>query len=370
MSSRKEDPKDDSVLKPIDKSISEDNPTERIEIDKIQLPEGLGQNDEDRGSSLFKNEPSFTYEKNALQQSQGKFGIPEDRHAGENSSRRPSHKSSANHQSILDKYKERLEKAKEEVKKEESKEGRRELRRQQTLKKKQLEKEMQTIREKMEVWSESIDSLASTLRFIALLFITLMGICFLFFLFRKFGDNRFILWFGLEIIDQGIIVVLSYVTVKVINLIELDLDSVLQLKWWIYILGGMHLVMLIIGFVFMKYSGGFSMSGSRIEQSESLYRILGVVYIVLNVVKSLLLGYWLYLYKRYLPLYEEYYDKGTSDPTVAIAKNKEGSEDNENANRAQEWRLFQNQPCWYIINKHLHRTNNLYLVILCYRQVT
>ncbi len=335
MTSESHDPKDDSVLKPIDKSVSEDNPTERIEIDKIQLPEGLGQNnDEDKDSSLFKHEPSFAYEKKALQQSNGKFDAPE------SPQKDPSKKAATNHESIYDKYKEKIEKAQKEAatveeRKEESKEVRREFRRQQTMKKRQLENELKKIQEKLDEWGDKLDTLASISRFVGLLGATLMAIAFIFFLIRNFGNNKFIVWFALEAADLTSVALLGHVTILDVGLAEPDLGVIKRLKWWIYIVGGLHLIMLIVGFAIMSYSGGFGMGGTRIEQSESLYRIMGVVYIVLVVLTSPVLGYWWYLYRGYRPCYEQYYDKDVSvkEVTVVAKPEEKKKEDKENVNR-------------------------------------
>ena len=315
-SADRENAKDDSMVKPIDKSVSEDDPTDRVEIEKIQLPEGLAPNEEDRDSGLFKAEPSFTYEKNAVQQSEVKLEVGE----AEGASNQNNVKNNpTNSQTILDKYKERLEKVKDEPKKENPKEVRREFRRQLTIKKKTLEKEMNEIRERLDEWGDRLERVASNSRLISLLLGTTMAIALLFFLWRTLGNNRFILWFGLELLALALILTLSIVTIKMVHSQILDIVPVTRLKWWIYILGGMQITIIGVGVALMDYGGGFDMSGTRIEQSDALYRITGIAYIALCIVELCTFLYWLYLYRKYFPIYEEYYNKGTSDPTVALS---------------------------------------------------
>jgi len=311
----------------LNKSISENNPTEKIELEKIQIPVALIANDDDKDSSLFKNEPSFTYEKSALQQSQVKSLIPD---ASEGTNNNEQLKNSNIPETILDKYKDKLEKnaTQDEPSKiePESKEKQKELRRQQSLKKRQVEFEMKKIRMELDEWGDRLETLCSVGRFISLLMVAIMTIALLFFLFRSYGDNKFVMWLGLEIADNLAIAFIGFMTIWAINMMELDLGTIMNLSYWLYICCGVHAVLLILGFALMKYSPGFDMSGNRMEQSVTIYKILGIVYILLNVGKIPFFGYWYYLYKNYYPIYEELYDKGMQDGTSRVViMNKEES---------------------------------------------
>ena len=321
MSVIKEELKDDSVAKPLDKSFDDEKATERIEIEKIQLPEGLNQDDGDRGSSLFKIPPSFTYEKNVIQQTADKFGltqIGDKNNIGLSPEGKDTH-----HDSILDKYKERLKNTGEEDKNipnddKKQKEERKELKRQVTIRKRQLQKEIQLIRENVDEWGERIDHVVSAIRFIFMISTAVLGISTLFFVFRAFGNNKFILWLIFECIDELIIIFFGSILIKTVENDKVDIDGVHGVKLWFIVAGTLHLALFALGLGFMDYSGKFqSDAKTRIEQSQVLYRILGVIFLVLSGLKILMIAYWFYLYLKYLPCYEQYYDKAQSDaPSV------------------------------------------------------
>lgn len=298
---------DDSVAKPLDKSEYDDNPTEQINIDKIQLPGGIAQNEEDHPSSLFSKPPSFKYEKDIIQKAQIKFNELDPTGSNTNSH---------NEQCILDKYKEQLNKPAK-VLNEEAKETRKMLRRQQTLQKKKHQKEVAELVLEVDAWGEKLDRLASVVRLVGLIVVTLLCGVGIFFLIRKFGNNMFLLWFALEIVDDAYVIFLGFTTIKTLNVREPNIEVVLRLKMWIYIAFGLQAVMVILGFALIKYSKGFKVSGDRSEQSDGLYNILGLLFTILGFVKVGLIVYWFYLYRKYLPLYEKYYEKEMSSPDFA-----------------------------------------------------
>jgi len=311
---------DDSVSKPLDKSDYDDNPTEQININKIQLPGGIIHNEEDVANSLFSKPPSFNYEKDAIQKANIKFNELDP--TGTNSN-------SQNDQCIIDKYKDQLNKEPE-VLDEEAKEVRKTLRRQQTLQKRKQEKELKEIELEIDEHGEKIDKLASIVRLAGLVTVTILsGVC-IFFFIRKYGNNAFLLWIGLEIVNDGYLIILGFITIKIINSREIDINRVLRLRIWIYISCAFQAIMIILGFALIKYSKGFSMSGDRKKNSDGLYNILGIIFIVLCFLKGGVMIYWVYLYRKYLPLHEKYYKKSNVDFTMQIEK-KAGSDSPSNA---------------------------------------
>ena len=283
------------------KMLADDNPTEQIEIVKIQLPGGSVPKEEQDGP-LFNNAPSFNYEKDALEKVKGKFNNLEMDPTGSNSN-------GQSDQYILDKYKDELKKMPNDPK-----EVKKELRRQKTLKKKQIQKEIQKIQCDMDIWGEKIDNIASIIRLVGLVFVTILCGVGIFFLIRKFGDNKFLLWLGLEVLNDAVIIFLCFNAINTVNSTKVDINPVNRLKIFIYISFGVQGLMIILGFALMKYSGGFKLNGTRDEQSKAMYKILGIVFILLCLIKGGLLGYVFYLYRKYLPYYEEYFEKTNADP--------------------------------------------------------
>ncbi len=320
MKSIKEELKDDSMVKPIDKSMDQDSATDRIEIEKIQLPEGLTQEEPDHNAVLFKNEPSFEYEKSMVQLAQDKFGPANP----EPAAKVPPTDSPTRSENIIDKYKDRLGKQEVEppklnpVVEPETKEERRALRRQQTIKKRKLQREIDTLREDVDDWGDRLDRVASACRLILMLVITVLAAMLIFFLIRQFGNNNFTRWVILEICDQAVIVGLSFMTLRMLAISEPDMASVSGFRIWIYIALGLHGVLLIVGFVIMDYSGKMNPTeGSREDQSQAVYAIVGILYLLMAFGKGALFGYWVYLYRGYVPCYEKFYDKSMEDPTAA-----------------------------------------------------
>ncbi len=318
--SKRQQPRDDSMAQPIDKSLDESHPTERIEIDKIQLPEGLNQEAVERDSSLFRNEPSFAYEKSMVQQAQDKFGAPspDPSNNGKEGRGRP--------ESIIDKYKDRIAQQKVDpsavvlnpVNEPATKEERKQLRRQQTIKKRNLQREIDALREDVDEWGDRMDKVASVSRLTLMLTITVLVAIMIFFLIREFGNNKFVIWIVLEFCDEGIIVGLSLMTLRMLGITEPDAASIHRFRIWLYTAIGLHCAMLVLGFALMDYSVSLNMgAGTSTEQSKALYGIMGIAYIVLGFGKFAIHGYWLYLYRGYRPCYDKFYNKTMEDPLAA-----------------------------------------------------
>eukprot|EP00830_Metopus_es_P004133 TRINITY_DN13820_c0_g1_i1.p1 TRINITY_DN13820_c0_g1~~TRINITY_DN13820_c0_g1_i1.p1 ORF type:complete len:339 (-),score=64.66 TRINITY_DN13820_c0_g1_i1:45-1061(-) len=322
---------DDSMAKKLNKSADDDNPTERIEIEKIQLPEGINQEEGERGSSLFKGQLSFAYETSAIKNTPGILGnasSPDPNGVELHADNNEGHNSS-----ILDKYKDRIKKHKEEKKddvpdEKAKKESRRELRRQQTIKKRQYEKEMLLLRENVEIWGEKIDKMASCCRLIFLISITILVVIFLFFMFRQFGNNKFIVYVILEYVEEAIIALLSFLTIRIVSMSDVDFSKVLFHKYVIIIACSLHGVMIILGFVFMDYGGGIDLGAStRMELSDALLKVLGIVYLIINFGKCAIFAYWLYLYLKYIKEYKILSDK-YGDMNPPEESQKEQKEEN------------------------------------------
>lgn len=275
----------------INKAVTE-NFAGKFDPHHINLPDSLVNTTRNGEESLFESPMNFAYEKKALENAAVKFDLSE----------LSSAEASTQNLFILDKYQNKLKQPKQNKT---STKPSLPLFNNTPIRSEELENELQVIENKIEDWKKRIVILCLILRILSFIFIILMVVLFILTCIQNEGRISLIILIAIEVLDNIVIVILTFATFHVTNSSEFNANAATKLNRCVYIVSAIHLLMFVLGFVLIYGLKGLDTK----KDSSSIYQTVIVAFVLFGATKTIMLGYFIYVFKKYLLYYKEYCTK-------------------------------------------------------------
>lgn len=273
------------------KSVTE-NLAGHLDLCLPNIPDHLANSARNGEENLFESPMSFAYEKKALENAVAKFGSVD-----LNSS-----EASTQNMFIIDKY---LKRVKESEKRKESTKSTIPLFNLEPSKQETTADELRTIESNITTWQKRMTILALVLRLIALIFVVLMSITFLLAYLHNQSRVLILILLADEIVDTVAIIVTTFALMHAGNLSEYNLKFVTKTNCCVYVAVGVHLALLVLGIVLIY---GVDEMG-EVKEANTLYQASIIAFVLFGIVKTVMLGYLVYMFKRFLFFYTDYCSK-------------------------------------------------------------